>query len=111
MDKEIIEKFEKISGGKPVEFEVPEDFQEDDFPQVEGLTVEGITGVAKKIVEENTAFFTEKGYQLFSSDNNFGYGKDKMSVILSKEQFDILRAMRCNGLNYDISTNDVIEKL
>ncbi|GMN07184.1 DUF4253 domain-containing protein [Croceitalea sp. MTPC5] len=51
------------------------------------------------------------GYYVFRSEQNFGYSKDKIAVIKTEDQFDILRYQATNGGNYDIDTDSIINEL
>ncbi len=51
------------------------------------------------------------GYYVFRSEQNFGYSTDKIAVIKTEDQFDILRYQATNGGNYDIDTDSVINVL
>jgi hypothetical protein len=52
-----------------------------------------------------------KGYLLFRSEVNFGYSDDELTILKSSDQFDILRIMQTDGINYDITNEDLITKL
>jgi len=67
--------------------------------------------LARKIVLELKDKFRNKGYLIYISESNFGYDPDKISVIKSTDQFDILRLEETNGANYSIENEDVIDKL
>lgn len=55
--------------------------------------------------------FKSKGYLLYISENNSGYGPDEMTVLKTDDMFDALRFEGTNGINYDIYTDDIIAKL
>ncbi len=51
------------------------------------------------------------GYLIYISEMNYGYSPDKIAVIKSTDQFDILKYEMTNGLNYDIKTEAIVQKL
>lgn len=51
------------------------------------------------------------GYFVFVSEKNYGYEQDRIGVIKSKDQYDIIRIEHTDGINYDINSQDVINKL
>ncbi len=51
------------------------------------------------------------GYLVFISETNFGRKPDKVGVVKTDDQFDLLRLQGTNGLNYDLTPKAVIEKL
>jgi hypothetical protein len=55
--------------------------------------------------------FKSKGYLLYISESHSGYGADEITVLKTTDMFDALRFEGTNGINYDIFTEDVIEKL
>lgn len=52
--------------------------------------------------------FRQRGYFIFRSEENFSGEFDKIAVLKSKDQFDILRSKGTSGVNYDISTDSLI---
>jgi hypothetical protein len=55
--------------------------------------------------------FRKKGYLLYISESNSGYGADEITVLKTDDMFDALRFEGTNGINYDIHTEDIIDKL
>lgn len=53
------------------------------------------------------------GYRVFVSEQHFGIGGggDEVSVLRAEDPFDPIRVMGTNGINYDIDTAAVIERL
>lgn len=66
---------------------------------------------AKAFVIQFKNAYREKGYLIFVSQDNFNRAPDKITVIKSNDQFDILRFMATNGINYDINTDSLITRL
>ena len=54
-----------------------------------------------------------KGYVVFVADQNFNINNkpDQVAVIRSDDQFDALRIMGTNGINYDLETKHVLQRL
>lgn len=55
--------------------------------------------------------FRKRGYFIFRAEQHFGYQPDKIAVLKSGDQFDILKYRRTDGANYSISNDSVINKL
>jgi hypothetical protein len=55
--------------------------------------------------------FKNKGYLLYISENNLGYGADEITVLKTSDMFDALRFEGTNGVNWDVFTEDIITKL
>jgi hypothetical protein len=53
----------------------------------------------------------EKGYLIFLAERNWGGSMDKLGVIKSLDQFDILRFRGTNGCNYSIDNEGLIQTL
>jgi hypothetical protein len=63
-----------------------------------------ILGKLKKV-------FKDKGYLMYISETHFGYAPDEVTVLKTSDKFDILRFEALSGVNYDLYTEDVIQKL
>jgi hypothetical protein len=50
-------------------------------------------------------------FTVFIAERQYGFGPDRLAVIRSSDQFEPLRIMQTNGLNYDVSPDAVIERL
>jgi hypothetical protein len=55
--------------------------------------------------------FKPLGYMAFVVDMNEGIKTDKIGVLKGTDKYEILRIMDTNGEEYDITNNDVIERL
>lgn len=52
-----------------------------------------------------------KGYIVFQSEKNFAFKPDKVSVIKSNDQYDIVRIMQTSGNDFPIQNEAIIAKL
>jgi len=55
--------------------------------------------------------FMEKGYGIFIYDLRFNSDLYKVGIIKSNDKYDPLRFMGTNGINYDHTTDDVVDQL
>ncbi len=53
----------------------------------------------------------QKKYMAFVIEMNEGIKSDKIGILKGTDQYDILRVMQTNGDNYDITNEDIIERL
>jgi hypothetical protein len=62
-----------------------------------------------KIITELQSILMEKGYYLFIMEQNFGLGqKDAMAILKTTDQYEVLRAIKTDGINYGITTDSLI---
>lgn len=66
---------------------------------------------AREVVFSLKDKFLSKGYLIYISESNFGYKPDEITIIKSKNQFDILILEETNGINYGIENDSVIKTL
>ncbi|MCX2743304.1 DUF4253 domain-containing protein [Mangrovivirga sp. M17] len=66
---------------------------------------------ATTIVNSLQNKFNQNGYFIYVSESNFGYSPDEITILKTKDKFDILRFEGTSGINYDIFVEDIIEKL
>jgi hypothetical protein len=52
-----------------------------------------------------------RGYVVFHSEANFNRGPDRIAVLHGADQYDALRFMQTNGINYEIDTDSVVALL
>lgn len=79
-------------------------------PSFSGISISLSMEQADKLIDYYP-LFKENGFLLFRSEMNFGLELDEISVIKSKDQYDILRYSGTDGINYDILPDDIIKKL
>jgi hypothetical protein len=78
-----------------------------------------VGGLSFNVSEENSLDvlaalhdkYKPKGYLIYVSESNSGYGPDEITVLKTDDMFDALRFEGTNGINHDIFTEDIIEKL
>lgn len=75
-----------------------------------GITFNAERSLAPEIVSSLKDQFRKNGYLIYVSAVNFGYSPDQVTVIKSKDQFDILRIEETAAYNYDLENSDVLEK-
>lgn len=63
--------------------------------------------VLSKLKEE----FQNSEYQIFYSKVSYDKTPEVICILKSIDKYDILRALKSNGINYDIDTDSLIEKL
>jgi hypothetical protein len=68
-------------------------------------------GKSGPIVDIYRKRLKEKGYLIFTSEDNFSMKNDKVAVLRAKDQFEILLTMQTDGVNYDLDNAMIIEKL
>lgn len=78
-------------GIRGIEFNIPEDHRDN-------------------IVEMLQEKF-ENGFTIYFSEQNFGHGEDKITILETIDRMDAIRFEGCNGVNYDIMVEDLIEHL
>lgn len=66
---------------------------------------------AQNMVLELKDDFNSMGYLIYISEENFGYYPDEVSVLKSKDQFDILKAEGTDGTNWGLNNDDIIAQL
>lgn len=67
---------------------------------------------AEQAVEELRFRILHRGYFLFISDVEFGRkNNSRIGVVKTDNQFQVLKTLKTNGENYDISNEEVIMKL
>lgn len=64
----------------------------------------------EKILEELHDSLKAKGYYLFVLERNYGMAnqKDMMAILKTTDQFEVLKHIETNGINYDIDTDSVV---
>lgn len=55
--------------------------------------------------------FRERGYYIYISESNFGHSPDVVTILKTNDKFDVLRFEGTSGINYDITLEDIIDKL
>ncbi len=63
------------------------------------------------IIKKYSPVLKKNGLLIFVSDQNFGSKPDEIAVMKTSDQYDILRAMGTDGINYGITNPMLINKL
>ncbi|MHB1002075.1 MAG: phosphotriesterase family protein [Armatimonadota bacterium] len=82
-----------------------------DSQPANGITIPVSEDDAYGIIEELWTELQGTGYIAFYSERYFGERPDMVGVIRSDDEFDILKIKQTNGWNYDISPDDIVEKI
>lgn len=64
----------------------------------------------EKVLEELHDPLKAKGYYLFVLERNYGIAgqKDMMAILKTTDQFEVLKHIETNGINYDIDNDSVV---
>lgn len=63
--------------------------------------------LAKKLKSK----YKDKGYLIFFSNLSYDKSNESIYILKGDNQMDILRALKTSGVNYEISTENIIDKL
>ncbi len=102
---------------------VKEEIGEDHIHRLTGYNEEGYQimskGISVSVPEDRTdhmlSLLTQKirplKHMAFVVETNEGIKTDKIGILKGTDQYEILRLMQTNGNSYDITNDDIIEKL
>jgi hypothetical protein len=76
-----------------------------------GITFEVHQDKARRVIAELRNKTEASGVLIFLQEVHFGYEPDRIGILRSTDKYDILRVRRTNGINYDLSDEDVINKI
>lgn len=85
--------------------------QDPAFQPLAGILVKETNTNAYDLVLQLKDELRDKGYTIFLSQNNFGFGNqlDEIGVLKTTDQFAVLQHMQTNGANYGISTDSLVK--
>lgn len=77
---------------------------------LKGLVFKESNTNTHRILDELQPEFKKKGYSIFILEQNFGIGNkpDVMAILKTTDKFEILRAIKTDGINYDINNDSLI---
>lgn len=78
---------------------------------MKGLVLQESKEKAEKMVQKLRSVLNNKGYQIYRSEMNFGYSPDKITILKTKDKYDLLRFEGTNGINYNLYIEDIIDQL
>jgi hypothetical protein len=83
---------------------------------VNGIQIDFVQeNIAKKIVREHISKLSSSGHYIYlknlSFDDSFRNSFYDISIIKCQDQFELVKFVQTNGINYDITNEDVINKL
>lgn len=85
--------------------------EESEEQPAEGISVQVDEDDAYRVIDELWDALEETGYIAFYDERNFGDAPDRIGLIRSEDEFDILRVKQTNGWNCDIGTDDIIARI
>ncbi|WP_289154351.1 DUF4253 domain-containing protein [Porticoccus sp. W117] len=85
---------------------------DDDYNQVKakGVLLKVKPNSGWNVVKTLRKNLSDSPYQAYFYDNNFGYGDDEVAVVPTKDSIQYLKTVKTNGLNYDLTADDVLKK-
>jgi hypothetical protein len=92
-------------------FKDPANYQRFKEKKVGGLSFDVPEKLTLPILADLHDKYKAKGYLIYVSESNSGYKPDEMTVLKTTDMFDAIRFEGTNGINHDIFTEDIIEKL
>lgn len=79
--------------------------------RVDGITFEVHQDNARRVIADLRERFETSDALIFLQEVHFGFEPDKIGILRSTDKYDILRVRRTNGINYDLSDEDVINRI
>jgi hypothetical protein len=76
-----------------------------------GISFNASEDMAFKLIYDLRRKFRERGHFIYISEMNSGYSPEEVTILKTDDMFDLLRFEGTNGVNHDIYTEDIIEKL
>lgn len=78
---------------------------------LKGLVFQETNDKSYDLVFKLKGSFKQKGYTIFLLENNFGLNKklDNIAVLKTTDQYQVLKQIQTNGINYDIETDSLIK--
>lgn len=98
--KSVGDSFERFQG-------VDDQYQPFD---VDGLLVSTSSADAFETLVEVRRLVAGKGYSAYVYDLGFGFSADQIAIVPFSDDYEYLATVRVDGINYDISHDDVINR-
>ncbi|RZL32624.1 MAG: DUF4253 domain-containing protein [Pedobacter sp.] len=78
---------------------------------LEGLVFKETNDKSYDLVFKLKDSFKQKGYTIFLLENNFGLNnkQDNIAVLKTTDQYQVLKQIQTDGINYDIETDSLIK--
>ncbi|MES2132994.1 MAG: DUF4253 domain-containing protein [Bacteroidota bacterium] len=79
--------------------------------RLNGLVFKEAPARTETLMNELQANFKAKGYFLFKVEQNFGIGgnKDVMAILKTTDQYEVIKQIKTDGINYNIDTDSLIK--
>ena len=68
-------------------------------------------GKTAAVMDKYRAALRKDGLMMFVSEQNYGDKPDELAILKTNDQYDIIRVMATDGINYDIDNAMVVKKL
>jgi hypothetical protein len=103
----------KQATNKPIQQLTSFNFDTDEQHPINGITSAVSASQSRTIQAKLHQQLNPKGYLVFISETNFGINSqdDQIAIINSNDQFQIPQIMQTNGINYDVTPEQVVSKL
>lgn len=98
---------------EPVSQEVQQLFTIDDQYRhaiTTGVVLKVSPGSGADVVETLREQLRESRQQSYLYEDNFGYEQDKVAIVPSKDDLVYLQKVRTDGINYDLTADEVLEQ-
>ena len=107
-DENILLTIRKL-GSEPIRMEgIDEEYE---TILADGFTIEVHQDKARGVIRDLRQEYADSGYLIFLQEVHFGFQPDRVGILRSTDKYDVLRVRRTNGINYDLSDEDVISKI
>ncbi|GCC53520.1 DUF4253 domain-containing protein [Chryseotalea sanaruensis] len=105
--------FRKASGSIDAELGFKDSISYSDFinKKIGGISFNASEDMAFELIQKLRKKFREKGHFIYISEMNSGYSPEEVTILKTDDMFDLIRFEGTNGVNHDIFTEDIIEKL
>lgn len=110
-DKEIVLQLKKETKGKIIQLPAidPETGEELEKEYFDGIFFETTKNVAVNFVKKSKSKLKEKEALVFYIEGQSG--KKNIGIIKGKDELDILKYRKTDGINYDLESKDVLKKI
>jgi hypothetical protein len=79
--------------------------------RVDGVSFAVPSDEAERALATLRPSLARQGYFAFRYESHFGHGPDRLAILKTTDQFDALRTMSTNGVNYGLEPSDVLARL
>lgn len=108
-DKSVMTTVTRFTGGRIVRLKGLD--QAGDETVLDGISFGVPENKVSSTLEKLGPELASKGYYAFVAEMNFGEEPDRIGVLRTRDQFEVVRARQTNGINYDIDNEAVVTRL